>query len=400
LYSFPNIIFPLFGGYIIDLLGVRIGIVVFSGLVCLGQTLFGFGVFLRSYGIALGGRVVFGLGGESLNVSQSTLVASWFGGKELAMALGMNISISRLGSVLNNMTEPLLYHLTDSVVFGLFFGLGVCSVSLVCGVLLSLIDRYRDAKLGIKAKKKLDPSERVKFSDVKRFGLSFWLIAVNCLVVYVCVMSFNNIAGKFFQERFGFSLTTADYIMSITYGIAGIACPVFGFVVDKTGKRGHLIIASSVFMFLVHFVYLLMPDCKECFYAPFPLGLLGIGYSIYASVMWASVPLVVEARTVGTAFGVVTATQNLGLAVAPMLVGKIHDSSSGGYFWVSLLFMSFGVVGVVTAVWLNAVEGTRILNSSSPKLGIEKLLEEGVGYDELESSALRASFVKRSFVSK
>jgi MFS family permease len=66
-YSFPNIVLPFFGGYLVDFIGVRIGICIFSGLVCLGQAIFAFSADIGSYPVALVGRIVFGLGGESLN---------------------------------------------------------------------------------------------------------------------------------------------------------------------------------------------------------------------------------------------------------------------------------------------------------------------------------------------
>mmetsp|Transcript_11707 Transcript_11707/g.11650 ORF Transcript_11707/g.11650 Transcript_11707/m.11650 type:complete len:152 (+) Transcript_11707:252-707(+) len=129
-YSYPNIILPLIGGVLIDKIGINFSIVLFSTLLVAGQGVFAIAGFVGESGedhvstafiIAIIGRVVFGLGGESLNVCQSTIVSRWFKGKELSLALGINISVSRLGSVFNNYTMPPLAKAT-SLGWALTFG--------------------------------------------------------------------------------------------------------------------------------------------------------------------------------------------------------------------------------------------------------------------------------------
>lgn len=105
-YSYPNTVLPIFGGIFLDMIGLRIGIILFTVVLTLGQAIFTLGGFYKSLGIMIAGRVVFGLGGESLSVSQSAIISKWFKGKELAMALGFNLSISRLGSVINGFVVP------------------------------------------------------------------------------------------------------------------------------------------------------------------------------------------------------------------------------------------------------------------------------------------------------
>ncbi|CAG9327828.1 im:7160594_2 [Blepharisma stoltei] len=375
-YSFPNVILPLFGGYFIDAIGVRWGIIIFSGFICLGQAIFAIGVDAGSYPIAVIGRCVFGLGGESQNVAQSTIVSAWFSGKELAMALGMNVSISRLGSVFNDLTEPAFDSLTGSVDFGIWFGFGLCLASMACGFALIAMDKKRDIKLGVLDKK--IESDKVKWSDLKTFNFSFWLISINCLVVYICVLCFNNIASDYFQTRFGFSSVIAGVLISITYSISAVLCPIIGFYIDRVGNRATLITISAVIMVIVHTIFIIIPDCDQCAWGALDLVLLGLGYSLYASVMWASVPLVVEPKTVGSAFGIVTAIQNFGLAFGPMVVGAIHDNSSGedGYLWVSFFFIIMGILGVITAIILqiNDKKTGGVLNSSNPKEALKLML--------------------------
>ena len=118
-YSFPNIVLPILGGYLVDMIGVRTGNFFFTLLVLIGQGVFAFGVMIKSYPIALLGRGSFGLGGESLNVSQNYSIMGWFTGKELSMSLGVSVSVARLGSVLNDNIEPFIVSSTGSLSLGL-----------------------------------------------------------------------------------------------------------------------------------------------------------------------------------------------------------------------------------------------------------------------------------------
>jgi len=130
----------------LDMIGLRLGILVFSGLLTAGQAVFTIGGYKKNFTIMLAGRVIFGLGGESMSVGQSAIVSKWFKGKELAMALGLNISISRLGSVINGIVIPKIYddqHM-DRLGFALLVGFFVCVFSLICAIFLVLLDKYAD----------------------------------------------------------------------------------------------------------------------------------------------------------------------------------------------------------------------------------------------------------------
>lgn len=109
IYSFPNIILPLVGGLIIDKMGVRIGTFCFTFILIIGQGVFMLGCSLELYWLMLVGRFVYGLGGECLCVSQSVVISQWFKAKELALALGLNITVSRLGSSANSAITPIIY---------------------------------------------------------------------------------------------------------------------------------------------------------------------------------------------------------------------------------------------------------------------------------------------------
>jgi MFS family permease len=185
-YSYPNVILPLFGGVLIDKIGINFSIILFSTLLVIGQGVFALSGFLGEsttdsnlpFIVAIIGRVIFGLGAESLNVCQSTIVSRWFIGKELALALGINISISRLGSVFNNYSMPPMADAT-SLGWALTFGFFLCIGSWFSGFVLTIMENHSNKVDNQDGRLKDDEKEVFRWSDIKDFSLSFWLIAAN-----------------------------------------------------------------------------------------------------------------------------------------------------------------------------------------------------------------------------
>ena len=129
-YSLPNIILPLFGGFLIDQWGHRNMIVTFSVAILCGQAIIAIGCTVKSFSLMLFGRFLFGLGGESLMVSIVSLLSSWFEGKELAFALGLMLSLSRIGSAANAWISPVL-EASKGVTAVFWFGVFLCFLSVL-----------------------------------------------------------------------------------------------------------------------------------------------------------------------------------------------------------------------------------------------------------------------------
>ena len=144
-YSLPNMILPLLGGILLDSIGVRMGLIFFCAVLTIGQMIFMLGGYQQSYNEMIAGRVVFGLGGESMQVAQSSIISVWFKGKEMAFALGLNLSIARLGSVINGIIVPQVY---DQAGLGTALGVGflICIFSLFNAFGMSILDRRADKK--------------------------------------------------------------------------------------------------------------------------------------------------------------------------------------------------------------------------------------------------------------
>lgn len=234
-YSVPNVILPFFGGYFVDRLGVRMCLIIFAVCITVGQLVFAIGLSAQSWPIMFLGRVIFGLGGENLGVANSAVLSVWFEGKELAFAFGLNLSIARLGSVINNLVSPALAN-SINIQFALWFGVILCGGSVAACVLISSIDKHLDSLIDVKGAHSLLATEEgeevndreiearneqlrktvmksaegraevlqarasierspsfaseptaapeVTFKDILSFRQVFWLLALICVVVY------------------------------------------------------------------------------------------------------------------------------------------------------------------------------------------------------------------------
>lgn len=366
-YSYPNVILPLIGGVLIDKIGLNFSIFLFSSLLVAGQGVFTVAGFMGTddvsnnwpFIVAIAGRVIFGLGGESLNVCQSTVVSRWFIGKELSLALGLNISISRLGSVFNNYSMP---PMADAISLGwaLFFGFILCVISFICGVVLTFFETHANKVDNVDGGLKDDEKEEFHWSDIKKFSSSFWLIVANCLFTYIGLFCFNNISNDFFTTRYGFNQTEAGRITSNVFLISAFLAPIFGVVSDKIGHKVTFCITSTSALALCHALFIFIPSTNDkTYWGIIPIILMGLTYSIYVAALWPMVPLVVEANVVGSAYGLCTAIQNIGLALGPLMVGALtfkgddpDNPDPDAYIWVNVSLGSFALLGVLSSIGL------------------------------------------------
>lgn len=323
LYSLPNIAIPLFGGFFIDRLGKKNGILVFASIVTVGQFFFavsthaviahkGFGHFL-----ALFGRFVFGLGGESLSVTQSALLAVWFKGKELSLAMGTDLCASRIFTVINDVTQPLFYEAGGyRLSLGFWFGLVLCVLSVGCAVPLVCLDSNAEQnsvqlQVPVTEAEAIDSDsidkdedeyeEQPSFADLKLLGRIYWVLAGSCVLVYMSFMSFMNVASDLLQRRFSLGPETAGLVMSLPYLIAAIITPFVGYAIDLFGLKTLastsllIVVAFSSATFALSHLYLALldqyyPGYKPSYRCIIALVLFGVSYSLYSASIMPCIP--------------------------------------------------------------------------------------------------------------
>ncbi|EDL15513.1 major facilitator superfamily domain-containing protein 1 [Mus musculus] len=369
-YSWPNVVLCFLGGFLIDrIFGIRWGTVIFSCFVCIGQVIFALGGIFNAFWLMELGRFVFGIGGESLAVAQNTYAVSWFKGKELNLVFGLQLSMARIGSTVNMNLMGWLYgkieallgsagHMTLGVT--LMIGCITCIFSLICALALAYLDRRAEKILH---KEQGKTGEVIKLRDIKDFSLPLILVFVICVCYYVAVFPFIGLGKVFFMEKFRFSSQSASAINSIVYIISAPMSPLFGLLVDKTGKNIIWVLYAVAATLVSHMML------AFTFWNPWiAMCLLGFSYSLLACALWPMVAFIVPEHQLGTAYGFMQSIQNLGLAVIAILAGMILDSK--GYLLLEVFFIacvSLSLLAVVCLYLVNRAQGGNLNYSAKQR---------------------------------
>ncbi len=351
IYSAPNIIMVLIGGIIIDRIGVKKSTFLFAALCLAGAVLT---ALSPEKWVMASGRLVFGLGAESLIVAVTTGIAKWFKGKELSFAFGVNLTIARLGSfaALNSPTwaKPAFETWRGPLMISIVFGI-VCVVAAAAYWWMesNAAKRYAVGTQG--------GTDKVVFSDVANFGVSYWFVVALCITFYSGIFPFQTFAVKFFMDAHGTTREFGGFLSSMLTLFAMICTPLFGLLVDKVGKRALFMMFGSL---LLVPVYLMMAYTHTSLYVP--MAMMGVAFSLVPAVMWPSVAYLVPEKALGTAYGLMTLIQNVGLTGFNFIIGYANDYSKasvenpGGYALGMWIFSSLGFFGFLFALLLRRNE--------------------------------------------
>ncbi len=344
IYSIPNIFMVLIGGLIIDRIGTKKANLIFSTLCLIGAL---FTVVKGDIWFMATGRLIFGLGAESLIVGITTTLARWFKGKELSFAFGLNLTIARLGSFAALNSPSWGKSLYDYWQDPLYVALGAAGISVVSVIIYFVLDGIAEKKYAIK---KEGNQDKIIWGDLLKFGKSFWYISALCVVFYSAMFPFQTFAVKFFMEVHGTTREFGGFLSSILTLAAMAMTPLFGLLADKVGKRASLMMFGSV---LIIPVYLIMAYTHVNLYIP--MAMMGIAFSLIPAIMWPSVALIVDDSKLGTAYGLMTMIQNIGLAGFNLLIGSMNDAT-GGYTAGMWIFSTLGFFGLIFAYLLKRAD--------------------------------------------
>ena len=359
-YSVAAILIVFFGGMLYDKLGPRRASRLFSILVLVGAAIV---AIAHSKWELFAGRLIFGAGGESLIVVQSAIISRWFKGREMALAFGIALTISRIGTLFSFNTEQLISDYFGSYRIALWAAAGFCLFSVLCNLVYIAMDKHGEKVLALP---KPEAGDKIVFSDIKKFTSSFWFVVLLCVTFYSAIFPFTALATDMFHDKWGIPLVSAStggflsqifdnfiHMFSTAPGITSIVifasmvfAPFAGDLIDRIGKRATLMVVGSLILIPAHLIM------GITHWNPIPsMVALGAAFVLVPAAMWPSVPLVVEEKRVGTAFGLMTAIQNLGLGLFPFLNGKLRDVT-GTYTATQIMFAGLGVAGLIFALLL------------------------------------------------
>ncbi|KAJ3178949.1 hypothetical protein HDU87_003218 [Geranomyces variabilis] len=383
LYSLPNTVLPFFGGHLGDVLGPRRMLIAFSATVVVGQVVFSVGLQGDVMWMMAVGRTVFGVGAESLGVVQTQITTARFRNHELALALGMNLSIARLGSVLNDLLTPVLG--TISVPLAVWTASAFCVLSFLCAVLLARVCDD-DVARRVAAGEPPRVQRSALWTAVVTYPKEFWMLGGVLCGLYATVIPFNTIHAGFLSEKFyPDNPQKAAQLTSIPDTLSALLVPLVGYLTDKYGRRVQTIVACAALITATHLLLGLGPSSIS----PIPaLAVLGCAYAMLLT-FWPCVALVVGDERSGLAFGITTSLMNISLTLIPPLVAALISGDSS-YTSAELLFATCGTLAGCVAVVLSRTRVGRALDSRDGARDTDKpaSLVRDEGGVELQSYAV------------
>lgn len=350
-YSLPNLAMLLVSGVFIDRIGAHRASAIFASLCLVGAVLTAVAGHY-GYGLMLAGRCCFGLGAESLIVAVTAGIARWFKGRELSFAFGINLTIARLGSFAADWSPRWAKPAFDAWQGPLLIALAFAAVSLVAALAYWVLEARGSKRFDLGAAGQTD---KIEWRSLFSFGRTFWFVVALCVTFYAAIFPFRSFAVKFFQTVRGLSLDDAGVLNSSLILGSMIFTPLFGLLVDRVGRRATLMVAGTILLLPNYFLLMAAPVTPWL-----PMALMGIAFSLIPAVMWPSVAYLAPARSVGTALGVMTMFQQIGMMLVPWAIGRVNaryvTAESADYLPMMSIFTALVAVGILFALLLLRAE--------------------------------------------
>ena len=363
-------------GALLDKFGVRLVGSIFVGMMAGGAALVTFAISAgfapeKSLPIAYLGCMFFGLGSEIAGVSVTRSIAKWFKGKNMALAMGLQLAIARFGTATAILIAPMIvtqkasgeiYTLADTNKPALI-GLAVIAIGVLLWAVFVAMDARFDRQTGETDKVETADEDKFKISDIWKVLSTprFLMIAVLCVTFYCCVIRFKKFGVSILLPLFGVNLDIATVLLAMIPFFTILFTPLFGALVDKVGKATTWMIVGSGMVLISHLIITFAPQGVPG-YAYVAIALLGIGYSLVPSAMWPSVPKIIPEKNLGTAYSLIYWVQNLGMWAVPIYVGRIftrtitqagnHVQEVQAAIYAEYIFILLGVVAVAVALML------------------------------------------------
>ena len=363
-------------GALLDRFGVRLVGSIFVGMMVFGAGLVTFAISAgfapeTSLTIAYVGCMLFGLGSEIAGVSVTRSIAKWFKGRNMALAMGLQLAIARFGTATAILIAPMIvtqkaagemYMLSDTNRPAMI-GLAVLGIGAILWAVFVGLDAGFDRQTGETDKVETAEEDKFRISDIWKVlsNPRFLMIAVLCVTFYCTVIRFKKFGVSILLPLFGVDLEIATVLLAMIPFFTILFTPLFGALVDKVGKATLWMIVGSALVLISHMIITFAPQ-GEPVYAYIAIALLGTGYSLVPSAMWPSVPKIIPEKNLGTAYSLIYWVQNLGMWAVPIYVGRIFKNTIteagnatqeiSAAIRAEYVFIFLGIIAIATALML------------------------------------------------
>lgn len=377
--------FLILAGIILDKMGIRFTGILSASLMVLGASIKFIGIsdwfqttelcnWLNSWWVDLPGNaklaclgfMIFGCGCEMAGITVSRAIAKWFAGKEMALAMGLEMAIARLGVFA-------VFWLSPIVANGSLFGGGVpasvafCTVLLLIGLINFIVFSIMDKKLDNQTdavENSSSEDEEFKFSDIGKIFSSkmFWIIALLCVLYYSAIFPFQRYSTNFLECTLNIPASEASQLFSWFPILAMVLTPFLGSFIDYKGKGASMLMYGALIMIICHLSFaFLLPAFPSKWLALCIIVILGVSFSLVPAALWPSVPKVIDGKILGSAYALIFWIQNIGLCFVPKIIGNVLSATNASnienglpydYTTCMIIFASFGVIAFILGILL------------------------------------------------
>lgn len=321
------------------------------------------------------GFMIFGCGAEMAGITVSRGIVKWFKGKEMALAMGIEMAIARLGVAVVVLASPAIAKIHPiSVSRPLAFELVLLCIGLICFIVYGFMDKKLEAQ-GVEE----DKDDPFKVSDIgKILSLKvFWLVALLCVLYYSAIFPFQKYAINMLQCNLGFTAEQAGFVFFVFPLGAAAVTPVIGSYLDRKGKGATMLILGAILMIVCHLVFaFVVPATQSVVITITAVIVLGISFSLVPAALWPSVPKLIDDKLIGSAYALIFWIQNIGLYAFPMIIGSVLSSSNPGvtdplkynYTVPMCVFASLGVLALIIGLALKALDKKKGYGLEEPNI--------------------------------
>lgn len=346
IYSLPNIFLVLVGGLLVDRFGAA-RVTLWTTVICLAGAVLT--AVSGEFVVMAAGRLLFGIGAETMIVATTAALGLWFLGRSLALVMAVNLSLARAGSYAADVSPVWARGAYDAGWQDpLWIAAAFAALSLVGAIGYWILDRQRRAQP--ESRNATTPVDAFVWRDVLRFDRSYWYVVALCVTFYSVILPFRStFAIKYFQHTQGLTLEAASVMNSYVFLAAVFVSPVFGLMADRFGRRASLLLFGSLLLPLT-FLLLGLGTVQLWLITV----LVGVSFSLVPAILWPAVVHVVSPVRLGTAFGLMTMLQNIGLTFSNVAVGALNDdagaSAQNAAGYLPMLWY-FGVLALAAVVF-------------------------------------------------
>jgi MFS family permease len=383
--------FLILSGIILDKMGIRFTLITSGLTMVIGASLkfyaltpafaeSGLATSLNSFivgvpataKLAMIGFAIFGVGVEMAGITVSKTIVKWFKGKEMALAMGLEMAVARLGVFAVFRLTPVFAD-NGGVSNSVFMGLAFLCIGFITFFIYTFMDRKLDKQLDIQNLNS-EPEEEFKISDIKKIFTNPGFIAISglCVLFYAAIFPFQKFATDMLVSKLDVDIKTAAGYVSLFPIGAMVLTPFMGYFLDVKGKGASMMLYGALLMTITHLIFALVPS--ETFNVPIAICtilILGTAFSLVPAAMWPSLPKIVEDRYLGSAYGSIFWIQNIGLMAVPTLIGWALNAANPGvseqlragietakynYMVPELIFAGFGVLAIILSIILRRID--------------------------------------------